>query len=45
VTLFGADRTDWEGAILHLKFTFPPQYPIAALEVQFVGMIPFHPNG
>jgi ubiquitin-protein ligase len=44
VTLFGADRTDWEGAALHLKFAFPPQYPVAAPEVQFVGVIPFHPN-
>jgi ubiquitin-protein ligase len=44
VTLFGADGTDWDGAILHLKFKFTPQYPIAAPEVEFVGAIPFHPN-
>jgi ubiquitin-conjugating enzyme E2 A len=44
VTLFGPPQTDWEGAILHLTIDFPPQYPIAAPDVRFTGVIPFHPN-
>jgi ubiquitin-conjugating enzyme E2 A len=44
VTLFGAQQTDWEGAVLHLDISFPPQYPIVSPEVRFIQIIPFHPN-
>jgi ubiquitin-conjugating enzyme E2 A len=44
VTIFGARQTDWDGAVLHVDVTFPPQYPMSPPEVRFTKTIPFHPN-
>lgn len=42
--LFGAKDTPWEGAILKLEISFPPEYPVSPPLIKFVGAIPFHPN-
>jgi ubiquitin-conjugating enzyme E2 A len=44
IALFGAEKTDWDGAALRLKVKFPAQYPMSPPDVQFTGVIPFHPN-
>lgn len=42
--LFGPEGTDWEGAVFHLQFDFPDDYPHQVPQVHFVGTIPYHPN-
>jgi ubiquitin-conjugating enzyme E2 A len=43
-SIFGADGTDWAGAVLKMEFKFTDRYPHDPPEVHFVGVIPFHPN-
>ena len=43
VTLFGPEKTEWEGACFNLTIDFPDDYPHTHPDVKFVE-IPFHPN-
>jgi len=43
--LIGAQGTIYEGEQFKLQFKFPPQYPLEAPEVIFVGSnVPMHPH-
>jgi ubiquitin-conjugating enzyme E2 A len=44
VTIFGAEQTDWQGAVFKLEVNFPTSYPQEAPDIHFVDVIPFHPN-
>lgn len=42
--IFGADQTEWQGAVLRLKVEFPENYPNSPPDMRFEQPIPFHPN-
>ena len=43
LTLFGPNKTEWDGSIFRMTMDFPQDYPHTQPLVKFVD-IPFHPN-
>ena len=41
--LFGPCDSEWEGAVLPLQLTFPPDYPLKPPHIRFTCRM-YHPN-